>query len=301
MYCEYMYKPSIRQIEYFITLSKTLSFSKAAEQMHITQSALSNAIQDLEYGLKLHLFERSSRRVFLTEQGEILQKKFIPLLESYQDILSESESLTDHDIMNIRLGIIPTIAPYLLPEIIKNSKNSRPTINFSITETLTRHVLEKISLNQIDVGLIALPHPLSKNMKSIDLFDDELYLAIPNTEQDKFPKELMEKDIQDLKLLLLEDGHCLRDHAISSCSISSPQIDSDFSGSSLPTVLSMVAQQQGYSLVPSMLVSQYKGGDVAFVPFKDSGPKRTISLVWSYEFSEKKARHLAQIVTKLLQ
>ncbi len=295
-----MYKPSIRQIEYFIKLSKTLSFSKAAEQINITQSALSNAIQELEHGLKLQLFERSSRRVFLTEHGELLRRKFTPLLESYQEILQESESLTNQDILNISLGVIPTIAPYLLPQIIKNSADKKPRVDFSITETLTRHVLEKITLNQIDVGLVALPYPLTNTFNTIDLFDDRLYLAVPKDEQNDFPKKLDKKDLKDIRLLLLEDGHCLRDQAISACSISSPQIDSDFAGSSLPTVLSLVAQNQGYSLVPEMLVKQYQGNDVGFIPFRGDGPKRTISLVWSYQFSKQKAEHLAQIVKKLL-
>lgn len=295
-----MYKPSIRQIEYFLALSDMLSFSKTAEQLNITQSALSNSIQEMENGMQIQLFERSSRRVFLTEGGKFLREKFTPLIESYQLILAESESLTQQDIMNIRLGVIPTIAPYLLPQLLQEAIKTRPPTELSITEALTRHVLEKINLNQIDIGIIALPYNLGSSFKTIDLFEDKLYLAVPETEKDRFPDKLTPKDIKDLKLLLLEDGHCLREQAISACHISSPQIDGDFAGSSLPTVLSLVGQRQGYSLVPEMLVKTNKPQNVTFIPFKEDGPKRVIALVWAHKFSEKKANQMAGIITQAI-
>lgn len=297
-----MFKPTIKHIDYFLELSNTLSFSRAAENLFITQSALSNAIQDLESGLALSLFERSSRRVFLTSEGQIIKKKFEPLMQDYSKILHEIEGLSNAGLSNIRLGIIPTIAPYVLGDLLKKTKQHSPNTRLTITEGLTKVVLEQIDNNEIDVGLIALPYPLKSAYQTKVLFDDPLYLAVSKEKSKNMPATLSAEDLKEQQLLLLEDGHCLRDQAIQACQLSSNQLQSGFKGTSLATVLSLVAQGEGTSLVPEMYVKHCNSSDldVNFIPFSSPAPLRTIALVWSYPFSKVKADYLSKVVIESL-
>lgn len=298
-----MFKPTIKHIEYFLELSNTLSFSRAAENLFITQSALSNAIQDLESGLAISLFERSSRRVFLTSEGQTIKKKFQPLIQDYSKILHEIEGLSNTGLSNIRLGIIPTIAPYVLGDLLKKTKQQSPNTRLTITEGLTKVVLEQLDNNEIDIGLIALPYPLKSAYQTKVLFDDPLYLAISKEKSKNMPHTLDAESLKEQQLLLLEDGHCLRDQAIQSCQLSMNQIQTGFKGTSLATVLSLVAQGEGTSLVPEMFVLYNKDSelDVNFIPLSSPTPLRTIALVWTYPFSKNKAEFLAKIVTDILQ
>ncbi|MGE4314274.1 MAG: LysR family transcriptional regulator [Pseudobdellovibrionaceae bacterium] len=275
-----MYKPTLRQIEYFVTLADKLSFSRTAESLNVTQSTLSNAIREMEYGLALNLFERDSRNVSLTAEGQRLYEEGRALLSAQDRFLQRADTLKHSGRVSLRLGVIPTIAPFVLPDLLARNAASDKPFHLSITETLTKHVLEKLDAREIDVGLIALPYPLETRFRTLELYNDPFYLATPQAIQTKLPQKITLSDMDDLKLLLLEDGHCLRDQAISECHLARASVQADFSGSSLETVLSLVEQGLGCSLVPEMLLPHFEGRmRIDFHPFKIPAPQRSIALV----------------------
>ena len=272
-----MFKPTLRQLEYFYSLSRTSSFSQSAKDCCVGQSTLSSAIKDLETGIGFQLFERTSRRVFLTAQGELFLKSTKIILSKQDDLLKDIQKLNDPDKEIIRLGIIPTIAPFLLTKIISDK------ISFTFREGLSPQLIEDLEENRIDIALLALPYPLKPHFKTLSLFDDPLYTAfVPG------------KD--NLPYIFLEDGHCLRDQAISSCHIKPNMISSQFRGSSLNSVLSLVENGIGQAIIPEMGVeffSFYKN-----IEYKRTEPEssRKICLTWINSKHESNVLKVANII-----
>jgi LysR family hydrogen peroxide-inducible transcriptional activator len=276
-----MFKPTLRQLEYFCSLSRTCSFSKSAIECHIGQSTLSTAIKDLENGLNVILFERTSRRVFLTTEGEHLLSYAQNVLEHQETFLEQAMAFDNSHQAPIRLGIIPTIAPFLLTNLMNNDQN----IHF--TENLSANLLDDLEDRRIDVALIALPYPLKHHIKSRVLFRDELYLAKPKN-----------NDSNDIPYIFLEDGHCLRDQAISSCQINAKNISNKFKATSLNSILSLVENGTGKTLIPKMSIPFFQTlKNVSFTPFSSSNAYREIALVWNNARHTNKINNLEILLT----
>jgi LysR family hydrogen peroxide-inducible transcriptional activator len=274
---------TLRQIRYLIALHTHGSFSHAAENCYVTQSTLSAGIQDLEALLGRTLVNRQTKPLSLTAWG--------------QDFLNDAQSLIEHaDQMEskakehnaplsgpLRLGIIPTIAPYYLPEILPQLTRQFPNLQLQIYEDLTHRLIEKLEKNQIDAALMALPFD-TPNMHQDALFSEPFVFAkqADTARAKSYPFNMLEAE----NVLLLEDGHCLRDHAISACKIK-PKSSKDraFSATSLPTLLEMVAHGYGVTLLPDMAAKALQN-DTRFdiLPFKmprgTALPSRTIGIVW---------------------
>ncbi len=270
-----MFKPTLRQLEYFYALTKTLSFSLAAQESHVGQSTLSASIKDLEQGIGFSLFERTSRRVFLTSEGEEFLQTILPLLDQQESILDKIKALQTPLGRTIRLGIIPTIAPFMLPSLLQSDTN------FSFREGLSTQLIEDLEEKRIDMALLALPYPLKPHIKTQILFEDPLYLARPPSLSDTLP------------FLFLEDGHCLRDQAILSCQITPDLISSQFKGTSLNSVLSLVQNGQGQTLIPHMSLPFFEHlQQIEFSPY--DGASRTIALVWTHKKHTDQVQELAK-------
>ena len=294
-----MFKPTLKQIEYFIALSDSLSFNRAADSVNVTQSALSNSIRDLEDGLKLKLFDRTSRVVQMTEDGRKLLPEAKEIYAAQSIFLQKASELEQHDITTLRIGVIPTIAPYLLPKVFQNKPkvDNSETLNISVSESLSHQILDKLENDEIDVGIFALPYPLRQGIHHKTVMEDSFYLACPVKDKDNFSGEITLKDIEDLKLLLLEDGHCLRDQVISSCRLSSAQTSSGFTGSTMTTVLTMVAEGYGYTLVPEMMLPYIQErSDLAVISFRAPAPKRDICLIWTHNFHKEKVNLIEKLI-----
>jgi len=233
---------SIRQLIYFNALAQELHFGRAAELCCISQPALCMQISELEQSLKIQLVVRHSRHITLTSQGKEIARRGTKLLTGF-----------------LKLGVIPTIGPYLLPRILPLLKQKFPQLNISLRESQTETLLQLLSTNHLDVALLALPVD-TKEIEQIRLFDDPFLLAVPNDHRLSTKITVSVEDPEDNRLLLLEEGHCLRDQAASNCHLAGAGGFDEFGASSLATILQMVTNGYGITLLPGLATHLFAQG-----------------------------------------
>ncbi|MTI11111.1 hydrogen peroxide-inducible genes activator [Curvivirga aplysinae] len=276
--------PTIRQLQYLQAVSETLNFSLAADQCFVTQSTLSSGIKELENMIGAQVVERTKRKVMLTDLGqEVLHKgnQIIELAQEIEYIAKEKDTPLSGP---VRLGVIPTIAPFLLPRLLPDLQNEYPQAKFSIQEDLSANLIQKLQTGRLDILLLALPYE-SASTKSFVLCDDSFLLAEQISDKNvDTPLSVSDIMRDDRPLLLLEDGHCLRDHALSACRL---DVASDeFRASSLHTLVALVAQGSGITLLPEIALNKNSSGnlskfaDLHLRKFKDPQPIRHIGLCW---------------------
>jgi len=290
-------RPSLRQLEYLIALQETGSFSKAADQCAVTQGTMSIGIKELETILGQTLVNRGKKAVTLTPFG-------IETIEIAQQILAQTDALTARaralkEPMSgpLRLGIIPTIAPYMLPEILPRVTAEFPKLELQLFEDLTDKLLEKLNKNEIDLALLAFPYE-TPGMEQHILFKEQFYAALPKSQTNTDTINI--NDLKPDKLLLLEDGHCMRDHALSACALQIPATRKTFSATGLPTILQMVREGLGMTLLPEMACRpDVIPTGIKLLPFSDAiPPTRQIGLCWRANDPRKKDyTTLAEFIT----
>ena len=274
-----MHGISIKQLRYFYALSRHRHFGKAADHCAVTQPALSMQIKDLEEILGLSLVIRGKSKISLTPDGEEIARRAEKIITDIQDIGSYAKTRAGLLSGIFRLGIIPTIAPYIMPKLLPILSEKYPDLDLKLRETTTSRLKDEILQGQLDAILVALPI-VHHDLETKSLFEDPFFLAInadvsPHTD-----------DVQTLldqgNLLLLEEGHCLRDQAVSLCEKVSQENFTQFGATSLKTLLELVSNGQGITLVPKMAakVEIANESNVRLLPFSDPEPTRTIGLVW---------------------
>lgn len=270
---------STKQLRYFHALSRLKHFGKAADYCAVTQPALSMQIKDLEHILGLSLVVRGKSKITLTPDGEEIALRAEKILADIQDIGDYAKTRGGVLAGTFRLGIIPTIAPYILPKILPALQQDFPDLDLKLKETTTPHLSDALIQGQLDAILVALPIHHAELMTK-ELFSDPFFLVInnENSSQTTNPTQLLEEN----NLLLLEEGHCLRDQAISFCDNVSPQALSQFGATSLKTLIELVANNQGITLVPKLAAKVEIPTDspLRIIPFDPPEPVRTIGLVW---------------------
>lgn len=270
---------STKQLRYFHALSRLKHFGKAADYCAVTQPALSMQIKDLEHILGLSLVIRGKSKITLTPDGEEIALRAEKILADIQDIGDYAKTRGGVLAGTFRLGIIPTIAPYILPKILPALDEEFPDLDLKLKETTTPHLSDALIQGQLDAILVALPIHHAELMTK-ELFTDPFFLVInsENTSQTTNPTKLLEEN----NLLLLEEGHCLRDQAISLCENVSQQSLSQFGATSLKTLIELVANNQGITLVPKLAakVEIPQDSPLRIIPFDPPEPTRTIGLVW---------------------
>lgn len=270
---------STKQLRYFHALSRLKHFGKAADYCAVTQPALSMQIKDLEHILGLSLVVRGKSKITLTPDGEEIALRAEKILADIQDIGDYAKTRGGILAGTFRLGIIPTIAPYILPKILPALQQDFPDLDLKLKETTTPHLSDALIQGQLDAILVALPIHHAELMTK-ELFSDPFFLVInsENSSQTTNPTQLLEEN----NLLLLEEGHCLRDQAISFCENVSPQALSQFGATSLKTLIELVANNQGITLVPKLAAKVEIPTDspLRIIPFEPPEPVRTIGLVW---------------------
>ena len=272
-------QPTLRQLTYLKELKNQGSFSAAAETCFVTQSTLSAGIKELENIMGEKLVERSHKHITLTPIGEKVYDHAHIIL-GHVDGLIEDISQTHEPLSGpLRLGVIPTIAPFLLPHILPLIQTQYPNLELRLFEDLTDRLIDQIHANKIDAALMAFPYEtpgLSQNV----LFDEAFVFA---AHADEVPKKKLLKtdDLNSNNLLLLEDGHCLRDHALSACKLQLPSVKKTFSATSLPTLIQMVGHGYGHTLLPEMaLKGTILPDNIRITPFQSPKPTRQIGLCW---------------------
>ena len=289
---------SFRQLEYFVAVAERLSFRAAADACFVTQPGLSAQLKDLERLLGVQLFERNQRTVLLTPAGETLLPLARNILTASGEFVDLARSLTRPLSGTLRLGVIPTVAPYLLPKTLPALRRRYPQLQVRLHEDLTHRLLELLSHGRLDLLLVALEADLG-NVSTLALATDPFVVAVPAQHRLAKRKRVTEADIAAEQVLLLDDGHCLRDQALAVCHTSGASEVGDFRASSLNTLVQMVAGGLGITLLPrlSLEVEAPQLSQIVILPFRKPEPSRTIGLVWR---TTSPRAHEFQLLAKLL-
>ena len=273
-----MDKLTIKQFRYFEALAKIRHFGRAADACAISQPALSMQIKELEDTLGSELFERSAKQVRLTGFGESFATRVRDILRSIDELSEFARASQDSFLSRLRIGVIPTIAPYLLPTIIGNLTLAYPGLDIHIRETLTEKLIQELEEGRLDAAIVALPIS-EPSLTEISLFDEEFMLVRSQSDKDKPAPD--SNKLREMRLLLLEEGHCFRDQALSFCNIRSSLPREGLEGSSLSTLVQMVGAGIGVTLIPKMAVPvEARSASVAISHFKNPKPTRRIGMIW---------------------
>ncbi|MEM7730728.1 MAG: LysR substrate-binding domain-containing protein [Pseudomonadota bacterium] len=269
---------TLRQLTYFEALAHEGHFGRAAERCSISQPALSVQIKDLEESLGFALFERGPRHVRLTALGEAFAKRAGEILRAVADMSDWAETARGGRIERLRLGVIPTIAPYLLPRFISDVTQTYPDIDLHVRETVTPRLIAELLDGRLDAAIVALPTD-EPALAEMPLFKEEMVLVRP--EKDAGAPLVSPDALDEMRLLLLEEGHCFRDQALSFCNISPTRPRDGLDGSSLSTLVQMVGAGIGVTLIPDMAVDvETRSAPVCITRFDRPPPTRTVGLVW---------------------
>ncbi len=269
---------TLRQLRYFEALARHGHFGRAADAAAISQPALSMQIKELEESLGTELFERGAREVRLTSFGEAFAQRVRDILRSVDELDDLARASRERLVGRLRVGVIPTIAPYLLPTLIGRLTGAYEGLDIHVRETLTSKLIEELAAGRIDTAIVALPIS-EPSLTEVPLFEEDFVLVRPKADAAK-PVPSREH-LSALRLLLLEEGHCFRDQALSFCSISTPRPRELLDGSSLATLVQMVSAGIGVTLIPEMAVAvETRAAPVSVARFRSPRPSRTIGMVW---------------------
>ena len=269
---------SLKQLRYFEALARHGHFGHAAAASSISQPALSVQIKELEEELGAPLFERGPRRVRLTIFGEEFATHVRGILERVDSLGGLARASHIGMVGKLRLGIIPTIAPYLLPTFIGNLSKSHPKLDIHVRETLTPRLIGELHDGKIDTAIVALPIS-EPSLTEVALFSENFVLVRPKA-QDKNPVP-DGKTLRDMRLLLLEEGHCFRDQALAFCNVGAALPREGLDGSSMSTLVQMVGAGIGVTLIPEMAIDvETRSANVSVARFQSPTPSRTVGMVW---------------------
>lgn len=269
---------TLKQLRYFEALARHRHFGRAADACAISQPALSMQIRELEEAVGTGLFERSARDVRLTEFGEEFAPRVRDILRSVDELEDFTRTSRGRVLRRLRIGVIPTIAPYLLPTLIGDLMQMNPSLDIHVRETLTPKLLQELADGRLDTAIVALPTS-EPSLTEVALFTETFVLVRPGEEAGK-PVPRRDK-LREMRLLLLEEGHCFRDQALSFCNLPSSTPRELLDGSSLSTLVQMVGAGIGITLIPEMAVSvETRSASVCLARFGAPQPVRTVGMVW---------------------
>jgi len=273
-----MLQITLRQLRYFDALIRHGHFGRAAEACAISQPALSMQIKELEEALGGVLLERSARKVALTKFGEELAQRVRDILNSIDELGDFARASRDRLAGQLRIGMIPTVAPYLLPSVMVNLTRTHPELDIHVRETVTPKLIEELTEGRLDAAIVALPVS-EPSLTEVALFAENFLLVRPR--EDEGTPVPSSEALREMRLLLLEEGHCFRDQALSFCNMQSSPPREVLDASSLSTLVQMVSAGIGITLIPEMAVAvETRSASVSVTRFKNPQPSRTIGMVW---------------------
>ncbi len=272
--------PTNRQLQYMLALAKALHFGDAAQKCFVTQSTLSAGIRDLETLLNVQLFERTKRTVRLTTAGQQMVARAKIIIQLTTD-LSDAAANTRPLCGPLRLGVIPTIAPFLLPRVLPSIRSQYPALELILVEDESANIVDQLQAGELDVILYALPFPTT-GLHNQHLANDPFYLTVPADHPLAEKTSVSITDFADEPMLLLNQGHCLREHAMDACKLQGGAPANGFSGTSLQTIVQMVAGGSGITILPEMAVTSGLAKQVGLKTIALSGAAsaRQIAIAW---------------------
>ncbi|AWB69223.1 LysR family transcriptional regulator (plasmid) [Saccharobesus litoralis] len=271
---------SIKQINYALAVAKTLHFKKAAELCNVSQSALSTAITEMENQLGLAVFERNNKHVLITETGKQVLAK-AQLIKLQLDELMQLSDLNKSPLSTpMTMGVIPTIGPYLLPKVLPQVRSQHPNFQLQIQEAQSHELVDRVRNGDLDCAILALPYP-TNGLISLTFWQEDFYWVSHKEECPAQITEIKSDELQLDKLMLLKEGHCLKDHALAACQLKSQKQQSEFDSTSLHTIIQMVAGKLGTTLVPEMALQQllHDGSELSAIHLNEPGPHRSIAFI----------------------
>ncbi len=276
-----MQRPSLRQLEYAVALADRRSFRRAAEACFVSQPALSAQIAQLEERLGLRLFERDRRGVLITAAGSALIERARVILEEVNALVEAGRALGTPLTGDLRMGIIPTLAPYTLPRGMAAVRKRFPKLRLLLREDQTAHLVDLLHRGELDLLFLALEVELGE-VETRPIYRDRFVVAVPRDHPLASRHVIRESDLEDERVLMLDDGHCLRDQTLAICKLAGAQEVGDFRASTLNTLVRMVASGVGLALLPEMAIrSEIHARDgLAILPLVRRIPGRLIGLAW---------------------
>ena len=271
---------TIRQMRYFDALATTRHFGRAAELANVTQPALSTQIMEMESHLGVKLVERARGATLLTARGEEVLTQVRAILvqiDTLEQTAQQSQGLLDG---KVRIGIIPTVAPYLVPHLVPSLRSTYPDVQIELREAVTDHLIADLGDGRLDAVVAALPIEASF-VRSRPLLTDRFFMAMAENDRDVILSPLTEAEVDPERLLLLEEGHCLRDQALGVCGVAEKRSLVNIGATSMTTLLQMVAYDMGMTLIPEMAIpTEAARNRLTIIPFRDPAPSRQIALFW---------------------
>lgn len=272
---------NLRDLHYLVSLAEHRHFGRAAEACFVSQPTLSTQIKKLEDELGVALVERTPRKVLLTDVGRDIANRAREVLNEIEQIKGVARRTVDPESGTVRLGIFPTLGPYLLPHVVPLLRQRFPRLELLLVEEKSEIVLSRLREGKLDAGILALPiHDDSLHTEF--LFEEPFLLAVPQSHPLAKRSQLKLNELSDQSLLLLEDGHCMRDQALEVCHLSGAGEKSGFRATSLETLRQMVASNVGITLLPILAVKPpvAQAPNLQFVQFSGQAPSRRIAMVW---------------------
>ncbi len=276
-----IYLPSLKQLQYLVALSETKHFGKAAEACFVNQSTLSAGIRELESLLGLTLVERTRRVVRFTPLGDRMVAKAHRILREAEDLTDMARAAEKPLTGELRMSVIPTIAPFLLPKLLPELRRRYPDLKLYLREETSAVACEAMHHGQVDCVLLALPFAAG-DVEQVALFDDALFVAFPKDDPRDPPAKISPDLIDETRLLLLVDGHCLKDHALAACNRPELRASATMIATSLHTLVQMVDNGLGITLIPEMAIKAglLDGTHVVARPLDTMHASRSIGLIW---------------------
>ncbi|MFO1242376.1 MAG: LysR substrate-binding domain-containing protein [Rickettsiales bacterium] len=268
---------NLRDMQYLVAVADHLHFGQAAEACHVSQPTLSMQLKKLEEFLDVRLFERSNKQVMLTPVGKDIVAHARMLLRESEQIKAIAKAATDPFAGELRLGVFPTLAPYVLPHVMPAIKKKFPKLSLLLIEEKSPELLGQLEHGTLEATLLALPVH-KHGMSTKELFKEKFYLAVPSSHVFAAKKSVSYDDLKDQEMLLLDEGHCLRDQALEVCQTIGIGEAKTFRATSLETLRHMVAAGNAVTLIPALAATPQKG--ISYIPFAKPVPSRMIGLCW---------------------
>ncbi|SJM36414.1 Hydrogen peroxide-inducible genes activator [Psychrobacter pasteurii] len=271
---------TLRQLEFALAVAKHRHFKRAAEECNISQSALSLGIAELEKQLDTQIFERNNKQVLITPIGEEILIRAQRVFSEINDLTTRAQSHQTPLAYPMTVGMIPTIAPYLLPKVLPELKAQYPNFRMTVVEQQTERLLEQVRYGHIDTAIIALPYAV-EGLHTFEFWQEDFFAIFPNDNPLANLKTISSDQLGKANLMLLGEGHCLTDQALTVCSFDRDEFKSNFSDASLNTLIQMALAGMGTTLIPEMALNQVhrQNNEVATIPLTEQGPHRRIAFV----------------------
>lgn len=271
---------SLKQINYILAVAKTLHFKKAAELCSVSQSALSTAISAMEKQLGFQVFERDNKKVLVTPIGELCLKQAHSIKMQMDDLQQLGQALKSPLSYPMSLGIIPTIGPYLLPKVLPTVRQQYPDFKLRIIEDQSHVLVNQVKNGELDTAILALPFDV-EGLLTFEFWHEDFYWVTHRDDPLAAKKKITSAELKHSKLMLLKDGHCLKEHALAACKLPPSDTDISLASTSLNMLVQMVAGRMGTTLVPAMALDQLLAGnsELKAAHLNEPGPHRKIAFI----------------------